>query len=54
MIEITQLTNGVWRVRIGLIEESFLLVESALEFVKMKMDEWEQSRVVGMQDTSGT
>lgn len=54
MIEIKQLSNGVWVVWIGLIKKEFLLVETAVEWVKMKMDEWEESRVRNMQDTTGT
>lgn len=54
MIEVKQMSNGVWRVRVGLLEESFLTAETALEFIEAKMMEWEQSFCSGMQDTSGT
>ena len=53
-IEIKLLSNGVWRVRLGLLEKEFLLVETALEWVGMKMTEANESWVLGMQNTSGT
>ena len=53
-IEIKLLSNGVWRVRIGLIEENFVLVETALEWLKEKMIEANDSWINGMQNTVGT
>lgn len=53
-IEIKQMSNGVWRVGLGLIEQNFLTIETALEWVKMKMDDAEASWLAGMQNTSGT
>lgn len=53
-IEIKHLSTGRWRVRIGLIEKEFLSVEMAVEMVKAKMDEAEDSWIASQQNTSGT
>jgi len=53
-IEIKLLSNGVFRCRLGLIEENFLSVEMAIEWLQMKMTEANEAWMNGMQNTAGT
>lgn len=54
-IEINYLPSvGVWNVRLGLIEENFLVIETAVKWIQEKMIEHEESQMRAVQDTSGT